>query len=269
MSKIPYAVELNDHCLLKVSGKDAASFLQGQLSCDIHTVTLQHSSLGCCCDRKGRVLFSFRIFLKDDNYYLYLPKSIAESALQHLQKYVIIAKVNLQIEACVSLGLGGDEIKLWLGKHIDHMPEKFNEAQLRRNEILICIDDKNPRYLVINASAEIYAELNKASLNNWRYAEIEQGLVTIYPETQGLFIPQMLDYEKWGAISFTKGCYVGQEIIARTQHLGKLKRHLHHLNFSQAVQLGEEITHADKKGIAAAVCLNSENQYAVLAVMQD
>ncbi len=268
-SEQAFSVSLDNFSLLHAEGADAANFLQGQLSCDINTITEAQSSLGCCCDRKGRVLFSFRIFVKAGVYYLYLPTEMAESALAHLRKFIIIAKVNLDIESCQSLGLGGSEIKNTLAQYFSAVTKSFGQCYLKDDGILICVDEKTPRYLFIGKSQEQFSDLAKLGTNDWLYTEIQQGLVNIYPETQGLFIPQMLNYEKFGAISFTKGCYVGQEIVARTQHLGKLKRHLQPGDFDEMVKPGEEVARDEKKGVVAAACVNPEGKYTALMVMQD
>ncbi len=268
MQSTIFKTSLTDHCLLQVSGQDAATFLQGQISCDINELSEHSSSLACCCDRKGRVLFSFRIFKKADSYFLYLPNSLAEMAASHLRKFIIIAKVKLTIEQPTLLGFSGAGIATYLAKHEFTVPKTFGECGHNDQQTLICLDEKTPRFLLIG-DADNLADLTTLDLNAWQYQEIEQDIVTIYPATQGLFIPQMLDYEKWGALSFTKGCYVGQEIVARTQHLGKLKRHLHRVDFQHEVKLGEEVTHEGKKGVVAAVALNPQNDYAALVVLQD
>ena len=111
------------------------------------------------------------------------------------------------------------------------------------------------------------------NIETHKLALIKKGLAFIYPETSLLFTPQMLDWEKHGGVSFTKGCYVGQEIVARTQHLGKLKRHLHKLTIADATTLvlpGTELTNSDGEviGIVCDAAFDGKTHYA-LAVIQD
>lgn len=263
-----FCTALDDLGLLKISAPDALTFLQGQLTCDLNLLSETQSSLGCCCDRKGRVLFSFRIYRKDQNYYLYLPKSMLENALQHLRKYVIIAKVSLNIHETKFFAFYGKNGLNWLGDQFPNMPTQFGAARQIENETLICVDEENPRYLLITNRSY---ELTTANNDEWNFLELQQGLVTIYPETQALFIPQMLDYEKWGAVSFSKGCYVGQEIVARTQHLGKLKRHLHRLDSAKLMKRGEAVLNAENEviGTVAECCKTPDGGFTVLAVMRD
>lgn len=273
MNSIPsiplsFCTALDDFGLIKIGGLDALKFLQGQLSCDLNLLNETQSSLGCCCDRKGRVLFSFRIYRKDQEYYLYLPKSMLENALQHLQKYVIIAKVSLSLHETKFFGFYGKDCLSWLSNQFPNVPIQFGAMQHIENETLICVGEKTSRYLLITNRS---FELTQSNNDEWNFLELQQGLVTIYPETQALFIPQMLDYEKWGAVSFNKGCYVGQEIVARTQHLGKLKRHLHRLDSAKFMKRGEAVLNAENETVGTVVecCKAPDGGFAVLAVMRD
>lgn len=261
----------NSFGVLQISGRDAAQFLQGQISCDINEVDEEHSLLGTCCDRKGRVLFSFRIFQKAEAYYLYLPKSMLEFAIAHLRKFIIIAKVSLDIKAFHCRGFGAEELEEWLSLHPMKTPKKWGEVRSNQTDSLILVDEKNTRYLALSEATDSEYTPTTLQEKDWEYLDILQGLVTIYPETQGLFIPQMLNYDQFGAISFTKGCFVGQEIVARTQHLGKLKRHLHLLEKDTALERGAELLDEQNQncGTVVACSLNPEGKYSVLAVLKD
>ena len=155
--------------LIKISGVDAEKFLQGQLTCDVKTIasdaTTTQSCLGAHCNVKGRIVFTFRLFYSDGSYFLSLPKTQVEYAIQSLKKYAVFSKVS--------------------------------------------IEDVSETVSTINPEQKI--------------ADIEAGIAEIYPETREQFTPHELNYHQLGAISFDKGCYIGQEIVARMHYLGKLK----------------------------------------------
>lgn len=161
--------------LIKVAGKDAESFLQGQLSCDIKKVTTDKPQLGAHCNIKGRVESLFELFKIDDDFYLLMPTSIIQHALALLKKYAIFSKVELTIVTPYDITLP------------QTVPDEFED---------------------------------------WRLKQIESGIPTLFPETIALFLPHDINLVELDAVSFTKGCYLGQEIVARMQHLGKPKRHM-------------------------------------------
>ncbi len=260
-TKSPYWFKLDPLGLIKISGADAARFLQGQLTCDVNQLSTLPSSLGACCDSKGRVLFSFYVFTKDDAYYLCLPSSMIDGAITHLRKYVIIAKV--QLEKCENIEVLG-LVGINLSSDASHSVIPVDPSINRQLVILNSVDFNKFHEAHLLNSENIHTEY-------WTLLNIEQGIATIYPETQALFTPQMLNYEKFNAVSFNKGCYVGQEIIARTQHLGKLKRHLHQIQLSENAKPGDELKNAAGTVIGAIVecAQNKDSQFSALAVIQD
>ncbi len=219
----PFLTNLQYLGVLRANGPDTEAFLQGQLTCDITSLSETQGSFGACCDPKGRMLATFFIWRSADNYYLLLPRNMLDMTLAHLKKYIIRAKVNLQIE--------------------NHAAELITSPDFSTNE------------------------------NHWRAQNIAAGFVWIYPATRGLLIPQMINLEKIGGVSFKKGCYVGQEIIARTENLGKLKRHLYQAEIDTAenIKIGDEITNADKQviGIIVEFVQITATHYKLLAVLQD
>lgn len=212
-----FPVHLNHLSLICIQGVDAGKFLQGQLTGDVLQLPESKGLFTACCDPKGRMLASFLLWRAGEDFYVLLPKTLAEMTLAHLKKYVLFSKVTLQIEA---------------------NPEQFVQS--------------NPAY---------------SNENAWRAANIESGLVWIYPQTRELLIPQMVNLEQWDGVSFKKGCYVGQEIIARTENLGKLKRHLYRAEIDNSpLQIGDPILNSEKTPIGLVVEKSSEK---ILAVLQD
>lgn len=265
------------HCFIHVTGQDASKFLQGQLTCDIKKLSTLQSGLGAHCNSKGRMLSSFRIVqLADNHYVLRLHASIADSALQALKKYAVFSKVNLAIsETMAGIGLHGAEAKQALNAFMPQVPTQAYQQQLFRlsaenpsltqadfspvtddapNVCIICTDATLPSY-EIYADAPILMQLWQSlsqtistfSEQQHRLAEHQQNLAFIEAATVDEFIPQMFNYQDTPALSFEKGCYTGQEIVARMQYLGKLKRRLYRkqLETQGNVQIGDGLALAE------------------------
>lgn len=158
-----------------VEGIDARKFLQGQLTCDLQLLKLDHPLRGAHCNQKGRVEALYDIFLKEDNILLITPAEVIDHALEKLAFYARFSKVKLS---------------------------------------KISIDDK-----------------------------IKVQMPRLYPQTTGKYLPQELGLDRTEALSLTKGCYLGQEIVARLHHLGKLKREMVSVPFDFKAQPGEILNH--------------------------
>lgn len=265
------------HRFIHVTGQDASKFLQGQLTCDIKKLSTSQSGLGAHCNAKGRMLSSFRIVqLADNHYILRLHASIADSALQALKKYAVFSKANLAIsETMAGMGLHGAEAKQALNAFMPQVPTQIYQQQLFRvlteNPSLTQADfsltaDDAPNVCIICTDAtllsyEIYADapilmqlwqslsqtIPTFSEQQHRLAEHQQNLAFIEAATVDEFIPQMFNYQDTPALSFEKGCYTGQEIVARMQYLGKLKRRLYRkqLETQGEVQAGDGLALAE------------------------
>lgn len=247
--------------VIAIEGTHAASFLQGQITCDVSLLRTSSGSWGGCCDRKGRVIATFFIWGELENFYLLLPTSLAAMLLNHFKKYVLASKVSLHLDQRAIL-----EVKT-LPPYLT-LPFEVPVLTSPRHSFFVIAPTE--------VMSTIYMALPPDScvpdVNAWRLWNIESGLVWVYPETKELFLPQMLGLNHFNAISFTKGCYVGQEIVARTQHLGALKRHLYHgrVLTSQMINAGNPIldaTHSEV-GILTEVA-RCEKGFMFLAVLSD
>lgn len=233
---IPASITSLSHLgLITCSGLDAVKFLQGQFTCDVNTITTSYSTLGCYCDQKGRVLASFRIFLDNEIYYLSLPTVLIQSLLNELKRFALFSKVTLTevSDDFSQMGLVGDSMASFLLKKFGSLPKQENEMIILDDYIIIRLANAQIRFLVVSTKIKIQSLWNELQLlapisneNAWNLLDIQQGIARIYPETIGIFTPHDLNFPNMGAVSFTKGCYRGQEIVARMQYLGKLKRHL-------------------------------------------
>ena len=216
-------IAINHFSFISVKGENAATHLQGQLTCDMREINETRGVLGACCDPKGRMVANFFVFQKHKDYYLLLPKSMISLAVTHLKKYAVFSKVKL---------LAINEAKAY------PLPE---------------------------------ITLKELDENDWRSLNVRAGLVWVYPQTSGKLIPQMINLQKWGGISFTKGCYIGQEIIARTEHLGKLKRRLYRafVDSETPPTPGDELKNQNDQTMGMVVEAARKNiGYELLAVIQ-
>ena len=212
--------------VLTVSGKDAAKLLQGQITCDVNVVSETKSSLGALCNPKGRAITTFLLVKTGDVFLMVLPKELLEAVKKRLQMYVLRSDVTLT-DSSGQLCLVG----------LCHPDNQSGSLFATTQEEIIAVNlsETESRYLVI-------AEVDKAialwsdrignqgfqpeNSEQWRYLDIISGIPWLTTETCEEFIPQMLNLDLLGGISFNKGCYTGQEIVARTHYLGKAKRAL-------------------------------------------
>lgn len=228
-SKHIYAIP--DLAVLTVAGKDAAKFLQGQITCNIHDITETQSSLGALCNPKGRVITTFLLVKKADAFLLILPKVLLAPVKERLQKYILRSDVQLTDSSNDLCLIGLDYPSGQLGLSL---PEPLF-ATCRQGAIFINLSPRQDRCLVISepeVAITFWAAwtgeqgFRPESSEQWRYLDINAGLPWLTLETSEEFIPQMLNLDKLGGISFNKGCYTGQEIVARTHYLGKAKREM-------------------------------------------
>src|SRR5690554_1706386 len=268
--------------LIQVQGNDAGKLLQGQLSCDIKKISIEQASLGSHNNPKGRMLSSFRINLNaDDSYWLRVHSSIATSTQQNLQKYAAFSKSKVQIlDAHACLGLHGEQARQQLEKIIVNIPHSDFSQATYQNSVVVCTSNALNSYEIYGPTEEVkalYQALAKDILtfDEKQHALIEHqlGLAFIQHAIVDTFIAQMLNYQATPAISFTKGCYTGQEIVARMHYLGSTKRRLYHLTANAAsLASGDVLTLAqDGRGcgqIVSAVAIG-EQGWDILAVLTD
>ena len=247
-------VDLSYFGLIRISGPDAQHFLQGQLTCDISMLDAHTATYGGYCTPKGRLLSTFLIWrnAKSADYWLQLPASLVQPMIKRLGMFVLRAKVTLHDETdnLVRIGI--------IGKNAATLPNHCFTETLPKLEPLsytdtgegqvICHSEQRIEIITTLAEAtriwkQLRHEITPAGLHCWQWQEIREGIPTIQPETQEAFVPQMINLDRIGGISFQKGCYPGQEIVARTQYLGKLKRRLYraHIACSDTVTAGDPL----------------------------
>ena len=260
---------MNYFKFIQVQGEKAASFLQGQLTCDIREVNSNQTRLAAYCNHKGRVLASLRVLDFNGDFYLELPESMADFTSKQLQKIALLSRVSLKLAELTSLNCYISEI--------NNLPEITDQALIFQNVLIIRAPGTKPRYEIIGHPADLESihkewcdKIELIDNEHCRYLDIENGLPWIYPETQDLFTPHMLNFPQLNAVSFSKGCYVGQEVIARTHYLGATKRQLLNITLKapQSPKPGDKIYNEAMQeiGIVVNVAMGAINQYQLLAV---
>jgi len=226
---------LSHEGVLAVRGADAAKFLQGQLTCNLNYLSDTQASLGARCTQKGRMQSSFRILLQGDGVVLAMATELLEPQLADLKKYAVFSKSKLTDESAAWVRFGLMHAEPALTSLGLELPAETDSVV--RNDTLIAIRVSPDRAeLWVPAEQgdavrnQLAATLEQTDLNEWLLGQIRAGIGQVMPQTRELFIPQMLNLQAVGGVSFKKGCYTGQEIVARMQYLGKLKRRLYRLS---------------------------------------
>ena len=215
---MPHIIALDDLRVLTVSGPERAGFLQGQLTQDVNLAGADSTLLSGWADARGRLLFAGHLFTLgagiDAPLALLVPESLAGSLLKRMQMYVLRAKVQIEVSSLAAYGLytAGSPVDAGSGQRL----------RIAR--------DSTRTLLIGPAHDPATVDGSQQARNDWLLADIRAGIPTIGMATSGEFIPQMVNLDLLDAISFSKGCYTGQEIIARTKYLGRVKRRM--LRFS-------------------------------------
>ena len=268
--------------LIVVHGPDTERFLQGQLTCDVRQVTMQYIRTGAHCNPKGRVLACFRLFRREDAYYLELPKVMVNATLGRLRKYLLRAKAVLEdaSDALARFGVAGPNAADLVGSVLGTVPETVNGVITVDNMTAIRLPGLRSRFELHGAARELGVVRNALAPNlalveseSWRLLDILAGIPTIYPETAEAFVPQMINLQQLDGVSFQKGCYTGQEIVARTHYLGKLKRRMYLARVDSPalprpgdLLFSPQSDASQSAGQLADACCHPDGGYAVLAV---
>jgi hypothetical protein len=229
-------VDLSHLGLIAITGADADSFLQGQLTNDLRELTEQHSQMGSHCSPKGRMLANFRLLRRPGVIYLQLPAEMLPDLLKRLGMFKLRAQVELRDagEQLLAIGLAGAGAAELLGSELGPVPELEAGVTQHQDLTLLRMPGSNPRFQVLGPPGQLiglWVRLSArgavpSSADHWALLDIRAGIPTLYRETVDAFVPQMANMQLVDGVSFTKGCYIGQEVVSRLQYLGKLKRRM-------------------------------------------
>jgi folate-binding protein YgfZ len=213
--------------IMEITGEDAGQFLQGQLSCNINELNANKASIAAFCNPKGRVISTVLLIKTPIGFWLILPRSLLSKVLNKLKMYVLRSKVQLN-DASNQLHLTG--LSCHADNPVDFLPSAAFECHHIEHLTWIKLPSLSPLLLVINLVDQVLEntlELVPLGAEElWRFQEISSGFPWFDEAQSEQHIPQMLNIDQLGGISFNKGCYTGQEIVARTHYLGKIKRQL-------------------------------------------
>ncbi|MCW7540619.1 folate-binding protein [Aquabacterium sp. A7-Y] len=256
------AAVLSHWGLIAVDGADAASFLHSQLTQDFALLGPAEARLAGLCSPKGRLMFSFVGWKESaERVLLALPREQLPAAQKRLSMFVLRAKAKLSDATATRqlLGLAGAAARDWLG---ERAPAAVWGRHADADTSIVRLPDAagQPRYLWVQpADAGSAAEqaLPALPLASWQWLEVQSGVPTILPATMEQFVPQMVNLEAVGGVSFKKGCYPGQEVVARSQYRGTLKRRGFLLRAGVPAEPGQEIFHSADPGQPAGLVANA------------
>ena len=240
-------VKLNERSILEVGGSEAQDFLQGQFSNDINSIQPGHCQLNAYCQHQGKVIAIILLFIRDSKYYLSIPSSLKDAVQKRLQMFVMMSDVVMR-------DVSGDYLQFGVIDEKIDGSHRINERQS----------------LVINYISE--SETNISTSNDWGIACIDMGLAEVYIETTERFVPQMLNLDIGEAgVSFSKGCYPGQEVVARLHYLGKPKRRMYKFRTTSAI-VGDELSVDGSRSLRPSGivvrCSKSGDEYVCLATLE-
>ena len=223
--------------LIAATGEEAATFLHNQLTNDVETLNGAQARLAGYCTPKGRLLATMLIWKSPQGIYLQLPREIQAAVQKRLQMFIMRAKAKLAdvSDSEVVLGLAGNQAAAALAPWFPAPPTAAYGVVHAEAGTLIRLPDADeaPRFQWIAplATAEaawpqLVQTLQPTGAAAWRLLDIRAAIPLVVKATQEQFVPQMVNFEVLGGVNFRKGCYPGQEIVARSQYLGKLKRRM-------------------------------------------
>ncbi|MDE2401643.1 MAG: folate-binding protein YgfZ [Burkholderiales bacterium] len=260
------AVILRHIGVISAEGPDAASFLHGQLSQDVSGQQPAEARLAAFCSPKGRMLASFLILKpQTESLQLLTDAGILPAVLKRLSMFVMRAKARLT-DASGSLavvGLCGDSARQWLG---DVATATTADWQVQSHGIsggqVVSLPEVlgARRWLWVGPSDQVHAltsALPTLSLPNWQWLDVMSGVVRIEPATVDQFVPQMVNFDVVGGVNFKKGCYPGQEIVARSQYRGTIKRRTFLLHADVPMQAGQEVFSTSDPAQPAGLVVNA------------
>lgn len=271
--------DLSHAGLIAFQGEDTATFLQGQLTNDVRQLALHRAQYSGFCSPKGRLLGNFLMWQHADSTYLQLPSELQPALQKRLSMYILRSKVKARDarEEWLRVGIAGhnaaEAVKALTGCALDADMQTAETGQIgiirlasERYQLIVPAADKDGFLAQLGQHADII------DAEQWQWLEIRAGIPTIVTATQEQFVPQMVNFDLTSSVNFQKGCYTGQEIVARTQYLGKLKRRMYLVHSDAAMAAGDEIYSPEMEGQAMGMVVNAQPAPAggwdALAVLQ-
>lgn len=256
--------DLSHYGLIALAGEDAQTFLHGQITNDLRGLKEDKSVFAGYCSARGRLLANFLVFRRGAELFVMLPRSLCEGTRKRLSLFVLRAKVKLRdaSDEWVALGLSGRGAA-------DLLATRFGQAPAARMDVVQGPDgwavrlgeDRFDVFVTPTAAPGLWQQwagrARPVGAPAWDWLTVTAGVPVILPATQDHFVPQMANMEVLGGVSFNKGCYPGQEIVARSQYLGKLKRRMYLAHVAARAEAGYELYSPDLPGQACGLVANA------------
>ena len=269
--------------LLEISGADAITFLQGQVTNDVKLLVGNNAHYSAYCNPKGRMLALFLAFSHYDHLHLQLNRELLELIMKRLKMYVMRSKVDIKdvSDTIIKFGLNGPQAASMLEPIFSKIPNEDYELVSLDNGAILKLPSVNDdaRYEIFTDAVNAPIIWNTLKNNckivgkpHWDWLEIQAGIPDVELKTQEQFVPQMLNLDILSAINFKKGCYTGQEIVARTHYLGSIKRRTYLGEIASEItpHAGEKITNnvQNEIGQIVRVAPNLTGNFDVLAELR-
>lgn len=230
-------ISLEGWALVSVQGKDSTSYLQGQLTLDVAALESNQHRPTAHCDAKGKMWSSLRLFHRGEGFAYLVRRELREKQLAELKKYAVFAKVTLlPDDEATLLGVAGFQARAALSKLFTTLPDSTTPVVQLGDTTILWFEHPAERFLVVTTEDQAktlqVALADDAQLNDsqqWLALEIEAGIAVIEPANSEQLLPQATNLQALDAISFKKGCYSGQEMVARAKYRGANKRALYWL----------------------------------------
>ncbi|MEB5837777.1 tRNA-modifying protein YgfZ [Pantoea dispersa] len=237
-SRLPLTLmSLDEWALVSVQGKDSTSYLQGQLTLDVAALDAAQHRPAAHCDAKGKMWSNLRLFHRGEGYAYLVRRNLREQQVTELKKYAVFAKVTIAADDdAVLLGVAGFQARAALANVFTTLPDATTPVVQQDDTTLLWFAEPAERFLLVTtpAQAEVLQQklAGEAQLNDstqWLALDIAAGVPVIDSATTAQLIPQATNLQALDAISFKKGCYTGQEMVARAKFRGANKRALYWL----------------------------------------
>ncbi|MBV1931812.1 MAG: hypothetical protein KUG71_08850 [Porticoccaceae bacterium] len=279
--------DLGNLGILSATGPDSRKFLQGQTTCDVLDLAPGNSRPGAICNPKGRMLTSFQAYVEtEEQLLLSMDKALIKPTLASIEKYAAFFKTSLtdNSDQYRLFGISGPAIKKTLLKLFSSIPTANTFVSDSAGTLLSCLNGE--LFIIISKADKAQAvweqltpDLQAVGLPWWQLQLISAGLASVSAALSEQLVPQMLNLQATGAISFSKGCYTGQEVVARMQYLGKLKRRTYRLTVTPISTAnpalipapGTDITDTEGKllGTIVEAAPSDIRSFAMLAVLRE
>ncbi len=247
-----FVIRLPQVSAIRLHGEEQSSYLQGQVTCDVKQHSEESLTIGAHCDAKGKVLSVFRLFSHQGAFLLAQVKSSIDRSLAELSKFGVFAKVDIEQASDVHFAcLQGENSSTILTSKGIKLPTETNKVTANDELTIVCLDANQNRFLLAGTESVINdlvssIDVPELSESVWSLLELSTGAPLLSESTVAQYVPQMINIDKLDGISFTKGCYIGQETVARMQYLGKNKKMMA-LFTGNVEHLPESVSHLEKQ----------------------